>query len=379
MQRFTSCLFPSTTLLPPKGTGAASRNRAAKDYGLASLAGGAAPAGACGSFAGTAALGFTAAVAFDFGLAGAGAAFCTAGAAIAGLGFGRVATGVLATCFTGTATLGLAGAAALGFTGGLACFFAAGTATSGLGFSAGASFAAGFFAVADLAGGRALATGGFFSGSCACKSTVLGWAAPIWRSTRAAGSVGSSLAGASLPPGPWSSRGSTPVSSLGPGTWVGSEVGVELVDSVASGTLSGADGDTLEGSAEGLGEAVGAVDGLGSATGAVLGVGAALGALGLAETGAGDADADGVAFGLPVFNFCGGSGVSLGLGVLLGSGAGCAGRGVGRSLPDSFFGWAFGLAGAACFFLLAAGGWSGSAWECLVVFGGAGCSVRVDP
>ncbi|MGO4296839.1 hypothetical protein [Glutamicibacter sp. MCAF14] len=148
---------------------------------------------------------------------------------------------------------------------------------------------------------------------------------------------------------------------------------MELLDSVASGTLSGADGATLEGGAEGLGDAVGAVDGLGSATGAVLGVGAALGALGLAETGAGDADADGVAFGLSVFNFCGGSGV------LLGSGAGCAGRGDGRSLPDSFFGWAFGLAGAACFFLLAAGGWSGSAWECLVVFGGAGCSVLADP
>ncbi|WP_417366278.1 hypothetical protein [Glutamicibacter arilaitensis] len=152
-----------------------------------------------------------------------------------------------------------------------------------------------------------------------------------------------------------------------------------LVDSDASGTLSGADGATLEGGAEGLGDAVGAVEGLGSATGAVLGVGAALGALGLAETSAGDADADGVAFGLSVFNFCGGSGVLLGLGVLLGSGAGCAGRGVGRSLPDSFFGWAFGLAGAACFFLLAAGGWSGSAWECLVVFGGAGCSVLADP
>ncbi|WP_286172109.1 hypothetical protein [Arthrobacter sp. JUb115] len=148
---------------------------------------------------------------------------------------------------------------------------------------------------------------------------------------------------------------------------------MELVDSDASGTLSGADGDTLEGSAEGLGDAVGALDGLGSATGAVLGVGATLGALGLAETGAGDADADGVAFGLPVFNFCGGSSF------LLGSGAGCAGRGVGRSLPASFFGWAFGLAGAAGFFLLAAGRWSGSAWECLVVFGGAGFSVRVDP
>lgn len=207
MQRFTSCLFPGATLLPPKGTGAASRNRAAKDYGLASLAGGAAAAGACGSLAGAAASGFTAAVAF--GLAGAGAAFCTAGAAMAGVGFGlgRVATGALAICFTGAATLGLAGAAALGFAGGLACFFAAGTATSGLGFAAGTSFAAGFFAAVDLAGGRALATGGFFSGSCACKSTVLGWAAPIWRSTRAAGSVGSSLAGASLPPGPWSSRG----------------------------------------------------------------------------------------------------------------------------------------------------------------------------
>ena len=365
MQRFTRCLFPSATLLPPKGTGAAPGNRAAKDYGLASLAGGVAAAGACGSLAG----------------AGAGATFCTAGAAIAGVGFrlGRVAAGALATCFTGAATLGLAGAAALGFTGGLACFFAAGTATSGLGFSTGTSFAAGFFAVVDLAGGRALATGGFFSGSCPCKSTVLGWAAPIWRSTRTAGSVGFSLAGASLPSGSWPSRGSTPVSSLGPGTWVGSEVGVALVDSDASGTLSGADGATLEGGAEGLGEAVGAVDGLGSATGAVLGVGATVGALGLAETGTGDADADGVAFGLSVFNFCGGSGVLLGLGVLLGFGAGCAGRGVGRSLPDSFFGWAFGLAGAACFFLLAAGGWSGSAWECLVVFGGAGCSVLADP
>lgn len=373
MQRFTSCLFPSATLLPSKGTGAASGNRAATDYGLASLAGGAAAAGACGSLAGAPAWGFTAAVAFGFGLAGAGAAFCTAGAAIAGLGLGRVATGALATSFTGAATSGLAAVTALGFAGGLAGFFATGTATSVLGFAAGTSFAAGFFAVADLAGGRALATGGFFSGSFACKSTVLGWAAPIWRSTRTAGSVGSSLAGASLPSGSWPSRGSTPVSSLGPGTWVGSEVGVELVDSVASGTLSGADGATLEGGAEGLGDAVGALDGLGSGTGAALGVGAALGALGLAETGAGDADADGVAFGLSVFNFCGGSGF------LLGSGAGCAGRGVGRSLPDSFFGWAFGLAGAACFFLLASGGWSGSAWECLVVFGGAGCSVRVDP